>query len=162
MKLSMFLPFEPDRRGKLAQQCGVTHAIVKLAPELTGRNPPWDIDVLVEAKRRFSDAGFELAGLEGDQMDMTQIKLGRPGRDEDIELYCKMLRNMGELEIPLLCYNFMVGIGWFRTRTDIVERGGAFTSRFDQSDLTREQADCDQIISADEVWSNYRFFVEQQ
>jgi hypothetical protein len=40
MKLCMFLPFEPNRRWKIAQQADVTHAAVKLAPELTHREPP--------------------------------------------------------------------------------------------------------------------------
>ncbi|MDR0870104.1 MAG: hypothetical protein LBN39_04855, partial [Planctomycetaceae bacterium] len=65
MKLCMFLPFEPDSRWKIALQAGVTHAVVKLAPELTHREPPSNIETLIEAKRRFNDAGFELFGLEG-------------------------------------------------------------------------------------------------
>src|SRR5688500_10498870 len=140
MKLCMFLPFEPDRRWRLARQCGATHAVVKLAPELTGCNPPWDIDVLAEARRRFREAGFVLEGLEGDQMDMGRIKLGLDGRDEDIERYRRMLLNMGELGIPLLCYNFMAGVGWFRTRNDVPERGGAVTCAFDAADLRDEPA----------------------
>ncbi len=38
---------------------------------------------------------------------MNRIKLGLNGRDEDIGHFCQMLRNMGELGITLLCYNFM-------------------------------------------------------
>ncbi|MGN1275210.1 MAG: mannonate dehydratase [Thermoguttaceae bacterium] len=156
MKIGMFLPFNPDQRWTLARQVGVTHAIVKLAPELTGWKSPADsIDVLVEAKRRFNEAGFILEALEGDELDMSRIKLGQDGRDEDIERYCQMLRNMGELGIPLLCYNFMAGIGWHRTKFNIPERGGALTSEFDltQSDTVPE------IISAEQVWENYKYFI---
>ena len=88
MKIGMFLPFNPDQRWTLARQVGVTHAIVKLAPELTGWKSPADsIDVLAEAKRRFNEAGFILEALEGDELDMSRIKLGQDGRDEDIERY---------------------------------------------------------------------------
>ena len=156
MKIGMFLPFNPDQRWTLARQVGVTHAIVKLAPELTGWKSPADsIDVLAEAKRRFNEAGFILEALEGDELDMSRIKLGQDGRDEDIERYCQMLRNMGELGIPLLCYNFMAGIGWHRTKFNIPERGGALTSEFDltQSDTVPE------IISAEQVWENYKYFI---
>ncbi len=152
----MFLPFEPDRRWELARQAGATHAIVKLAPDLTGRKSPADsIDVLAEAKRRFHDAGFVLEALEGDEFDMSRIKLGLDGRDEDIERYCRMLRNMSEVGIPLICYNFMAGIGWSRTKFNIPERGGALTSEFDlsQSDSVSE------IISQEQVWENYRYFI---
>ncbi|MDO5565930.1 MAG: mannonate dehydratase [Planctomycetia bacterium] len=157
MKLTMFLPFEPDLRWELARQAGVTHAVVKLAPELTGRTPPWDIDVLAEVKRRFTQAGFVLYGLEGDQFDMSRIKLGLDGRDEDIARYRQMLDNMGELQIPLLCYNFMVGVGWFRTKTDVLERGGALTCRFDANDLPPEN---EVLISPEKVWDNYSYFIQ--
>lgn len=156
MKLTMFLPFEPDQRWQVARQAGVTHAVVKLAPELTGCLPPWNIDVLAEAKRRFTQAGFVLYGLEGDQFDMSRIKLGLDGRDEDIDHYRQMLENMGQLQIPLLCYNFMVGVGWFRTQTDVLERGGALTCRFAATDLAPES---DVHISPEKVWDNYAYFI---
>lgn len=159
MKLCMFLPFEPDRRWKIARQAGVTHAVVKLAPELTGLDPPSSIDVLAEAKRRFNDAGFELFGLEGDQLDMSRIKLGLDGRDEDIESYQMMLRNMGRLGIPFLCYNFMVGIGWFRNRT-VQERGGALTCAFELDEALKNE-DENRIIDSETVWENYRYFIER-
>ena len=159
MKLCMFLPFVPDRRWALARQAGVVCAVVKPAPELTGLDPPWNIDVLAEVKRRFNDAGFDLFGLEGDQFDMSRIKLGLDGRDEDIESYKKMLRNMGELGIPFLCYNFMVGIGWFRNRT-VTERGGALSSAFELDDSLRSEDD-DRIIDGETVWNNYRYFIER-
>jgi len=155
----MFLPFAPDRRWTLARQAGVGCAVVKPAPELTGLDPPWNIDVLAEVKRRFNDAGFDLFGLEGDQFDMSRIKLGLDGRDEDIESYKKMLRNMGELGIPFLCYNFMVGIGWFRNRT-VTERGGALSSAFELDDSLRSEDD-DRIIDGETVWNNYRYFIER-
>ncbi|MDO4575992.1 MAG: mannonate dehydratase [Planctomycetia bacterium] len=158
MKISMFLPFHPDRRWEVARQIGVTHAIVKLAPELTGFEPPYNIDVLVEAQRRFQDAGFVLEALEGDPMDMSRIKLGLPGRDEDIARYQTMLANMGELGIPLLCYNFMAGIGWYRTRTDVLERGGAITSSFDEDQVPH---DVPVKITPEQVWENYRYFISR-
>jgi mannonate dehydratase len=156
----MFLPFEPDRRWKIAQQAGVTCAVVKLAPELTHREPPFNIETLREAKKRFNNAGLELFGLEGDQFDMTRIKLGLEGRNEDIENYRKMLRNMGELGIPFLCYNFMVGIGWFRNRTKIQERGGALTSGFEMDETLKKENSVPKIESKT-VWEHYQYFLER-
>ncbi|MDR0335547.1 MAG: mannonate dehydratase [Planctomycetaceae bacterium] len=156
----MFLPFEPDRRWKIAQQAGVTCAVVKLAPELTRREPPSNLETLREAKQRFNNAGFELFGLEGDQFDMTRIKLGLEGRDHDIETYRNMLRNMGELGIPFLCYNFMVGVGWFRNRTTIHERGGAFTCGFELDEILKKE-DCERKIESNSVWEHYQYFLER-
>jgi len=159
MKLCVYLPFEPDRRWKLARQAGVECAVVKLAPDLTGRAPPSRIDVLAEAKRRFNDAGFELFGLEGDPFDMSRIKLGLDGRDKDIATYQTMLCNMGELGIPFLCYNFMVGVGWFRNRT-VKERGGALACAF-VLDQFQKNEDQNSIINSEAVWENYRYFIER-
>ena len=115
MKLSyLFFSDRPDQQWQLVAQMGVKYAFAKLAPELTGRLPPWDLNSLKFSQNVFTSHGFELIGLEGDQMDMTRIKLGLPGRDEDIERYQQMLINMGALGIKSLCYNFMFS-GWFRT-----------------------------------------------
>src|SRR5688500_11619218 len=107
MILTEFLPPRPQVLWQLSRQMGVTHAIVKCAPELTGTKPPWDMDALDKVRASLASEGLQLYGLEGDQFDMSRIKLGLPGRDEDLERYCRMLHNMGELGIPLLCYNFM-------------------------------------------------------
>lgn len=157
MRLGMMLPACPDIKWRLAAQLGVKYAITKAAPELTGQPAPWDMNSLRVIKERFAAAGFELAALEGDEFDMSRIKLGLPGRDEDIEKYRMMLRNMGELGIGLLCYNFMAGIGWYRTRTDLPERGGALTSGFDVRDIAGTQTEL--LISEEQLWDNYAYFI---
>ncbi len=157
MKLAMLLPAKPDIKWQLARQVGVARAVTKAAPELTGRPAPWDLDALRAAQQEFAASGFELAGLEGDQFDMSRIKLGRPGRDEDLERYRRMLKNLGELGIPLLCYNFMAGIGWYRSRVDLPERGGALTSGFRRADLPPEPAE--PIITEAQLWENYAYFI---
>ena len=103
MKLSfLFMGDKPDLRWSLVRQMGVKYAVAKLAPQLTGKEPIWNYDVLEQAKQTFESNGFELVALEGDQFDMTRIKLGLPGREEDAEHYCRMLENMGRLGINLL------------------------------------------------------------
>jgi mannonate dehydratase len=145
---------------QFARQMGICQAIVKAAPELTGLKPPWDLDSLRQIQRAFADAGLTIHGLEGDQFDMTRIKLGLDGRDEDIERYGQMLRNMAELGIRLLCYNFMPVIGWCRTKTDVLGRGGALFSRFDTRELTTELTEAGEV-TAERVWENYRHFIER-
>lgn len=161
MILTDFLPPTPDKSWNLALQLGVNHAIVKAAPELTGLKPPSDIDSLRCIQKRFEEAGFTLTGLEGDQFDMQRIKLGLPGRDEDLENYCRMLRNMGELGIPLLCYNFMATIGWCRTSVSVPTRGGALTSRFDIQELDNTLVPDAERVSEEQLWKNYAYFIEQ-
>ena len=161
MKLSfLFFSDKPDIKWDLVRQMGIKYAIAKLAPELTGKLPPWDFESLRSAKEKFAENGFELIGLEGDQMDMTRIKLGLSGRDEDIEKYKQMLRNMGRLGINLLCYNFMA-TGWFRTRKDIPERGGAQVTGFstEAAKLLPNTA-YGEVLSA-KIWENYTYFITE-
>jgi mannonate dehydratase len=159
MILADFLPAMRDVSWDYARQAGVTHAIVKCAPELTDLNPPWDIDALRTIQRRFADAGLTVIGLEGDEFDMQRIKLGQPGRDDDLERYQRMLANMGELGIRLLCYNFMATIGWCRTHVRVPARGGALTNRFQRSSLDPTPVPTNERATPDELWVNYTYFI---
>jgi len=161
MKLSIFLHPKPGINWQLAKQIGVNHAIAKLSPENTGQLPPWDRDSLARSLMTYNDFGFEVTGLEGDQFDMSRIKRGLPGRDEDIENYIKMLQNMGELGIPLLCYNFMVHIGWYRTQPGIEGRGGALVSGFSLKDVDNETPTEIGPLPVEEVFENYRYFIQK-
>ena len=160
MKITMLLPPTYDeRKWTLARQIGVRYAITKAMPSLSGKPAPYDRAALRSIQQEFTEAGFTLHGLEGDQFDMQPIKLGLPNRDEQIERYRQMLRNMGQLGIRLLCYNFMASIGWFRTRTDVTERGGALVSEFDADDA-QELVPEAQRISEEQLWDNLFYFLD--
>ncbi|WPJ94851.1 mannonate dehydratase [Coraliomargarita algicola] len=160
MILTDFLPAQPDRSWQLAKQIGINHAICKCAPELTKLAAPDNLTALRTIKDRFTAAGIRLYGLEGDEFDMQRIKLGLPGRDADIARYQQMLRNMGQLEIPLLCYNFMASIGWFRTDPAVPIRGGAISNRFRLSAVETKPIAPELQISESALWENYRYFIE--
>ena len=161
MKLSLLLPPKYDaRKWTLASQVGVNYAITKAMPELSGRPAPYDFEALKSIKHDFKEAGFELMGLEGDQFDMSAIKLGLPDRDEWIDKYRQMIRNMGELSIPLLCWNFMASVGWYRTRVDAVARGGALITEFDAATAERDKLPEDQCISEEKLWENIFYFLD--
>ena len=156
MKLGMMLPVNKNIQWDLASQLGVRYAITKAAPELSGLNDPSDFNSLKTVYDRFKEAGFTLYALEGDEFNMDRIKLGLKGRDEDIEKYRQMLVNMGKLGIKLLCYNFMGGIGWYRTDVDLKERGGAITSGFNINHVETVPLK----ITAEQMWDNYKYFID--
>jgi mannonate dehydratase len=160
MIIAEYLPPRPHVLWQLAGQMGIGHAIINAKPEKTGLGGVWERETLRQLQRDLAEAGLKLYGLEGDQFDMSRIKLGLAGRDEDIERFCAMLRHMGELGIPLLCYNFMAQIGWFRSKGDVAARGGALVSRFDVSDLPATATETGEV-SADEIWENYRYFIQR-
>ena len=157
MELGLMLPARQNIQWTLAAQLGVKQIVTKAAPELTGLPDPSDYEALKTVRDRFQEAGFTLYALEGDEFDMSRIKLGLPGRDEDIERYQKMLRNMGRLGLRLLCYNFMAGVGWFRSRNDLLERGGALTSGFDVRDIDNNVP---LKLTEEKLWENYAYFVK--
>jgi mannonate dehydratase len=162
MKLSfLFFGNRPDEKWHLVKQMGIEYAIAKLAPEITGDLPPYDFASFKKSKNIYEANGLNLYGLEGDQFDMNRIKFGLPGRDEDIELYKQMLVNMGQLGVPLLCYNFMAGIGWFRTTTDIEERAGALVSGFSSEEANKLPLTEFGIVPAEKIWENYQYFIQQ-
>lgn len=158
--LALMLGSEPCEKWHIARQLGVNRAITKLAPELTGMNPPWDARSLAVSKKRFDDFGIDLIGLEGDQFDMTRIKLGLPGRDEDIELYHRMLRGMGSLGISLLCYNFMAVFGWMRTSTSSPGRGGALCTKFEYEKIAGQAPSPFGEVSEASLWANLEYFLK--
>jgi D-mannonate dehydratase len=159
MILADFLPPKRDRSWDLAKQAGVTHVIARCHSRDTGLQPPWNLDALRTVHRNFADAGLKLIGLEGDEFDMRRIKLGLDGRDEDLELYQRMLANMGELGIGLLCYNFMATIGWCRTDTRVPARGGAVTNRFQLAALDPAPVPPEDRVTEEKLWDNYAYFL---
>ena len=156
MRLCLMLPAKPTLQWEIASQLGVEEVITKAAPELSGLGEPSDFASLEAVVKRFRERGLRVVGLEGDEMDMSRIKLGLPGRDDDLERYCRMLENMGRLGIEMICYNFMAGVGWYRSRNDLPERGGALTSGFDVREIDNSATP---VLSEEQLWSNYEYFI---
>ena len=122
----------------ILKQVGVEGAISRLDRRFDGDSNsgdrPWSYAPLHAMKRRYEEAGLELVGIE-DCPPMDKIRLGLPGRDEEIEAVCTLLRNMGKLEIPMLCYNWMACINWVRTEIARPGRGRAKVTAFRHRDM---------------------------
>ncbi|MFB3903782.1 MAG: mannonate dehydratase [Acidobacteriota bacterium] len=155
----MFWPGQ-DREIQLARQIGITHAIVCVRPSLAAVPRERYAETLAGIKACFESAGLVVAGVESHPVDAEKIKLGLPGRDEEIENYRAAIRALASLDIRLICYNFMAGLGWYRTNTHVVERGGALTSEFDLS-AAQEQGltEWGEVTEAS-IWENIKYFLE--
>ena len=89
-----------------------------------------------------------------------EIILGRTGRDESIEGWCCLIRDLGAAGIPTLGYNFR-GIGNFRTESTI-GRGAARYSTFDYEEFARNPQDHpDRAIDEATLRANLRYFIER-
>jgi mannonate dehydratase len=161
MKLALMLPPENEDRWTLARQIGVNYAIVSLNRVLNRTKPEQYLDAIAKIKATYESSGLTIAGVESHPVAAEKIKLGLPGRDEEIANYCAVIEAMGKVGIPMCCYNFMAGIGWYRTKVDVPERGGALTSEFDgkvaeEQGLTRWGE-----ISEEKIWDNITYFLER-
>ena len=72
-----------------------------------------ELYILAKAKAEYETGGIPLEVIES-RPPMEKIKLGLPGRDEEIEVVCELLRNMGKLGIPAWCYAWMPVLGVMR------------------------------------------------
>lgn len=158
MRLASVLTPLSDHHLALAAQCGVQ--------DITVRYPGADLRKLAETQRRIEAHGMRLAIVEG-YLPIERLKLGR---DDGAELSVMklLLREMGRLGIPLLCYNFMAGTDWVRTRLDAPERGGAWVTEFDLAAAERAvslgataSAISGERISAEQLWSNLESFLRE-
>ncbi len=152
--------FGPDEseRWKIAQQLGLKHAIVGVSGVLGKVRREDYATTLIDLHSRFKSAGLQIAGVESHPVNAEKIKLGIEGRDEEIENYKWAISGLKRAGIPMVCYNFMAGIGWYRTNTAYPERGGALSSEFDASMAAKEGLTKYGEISEEKMWANMEHF----
>ena len=115
-------------------------------------------------RQRVESAGLRLFAIENMPWDWTdKIKLGLDGRDEQIDNFCKSLRNMGAAGIPAIGYNFrpptVTGYG-VRTSQSAPGRGGAKQTAFNY-DLIKDHPFGDYgEVSAEQMWDNLEYFLK--
>jgi mannonate dehydratase len=156
----MFLPPQPNEMWRLAVQLGVTDAVSVLPRLLPTGQPVWDFSSLLLMKQRFADAGLTLSVIEN-WPPMDHIRLGLQGRDEEIEHICEMLSNMGAVGIGVWCYNFMAVLGWLRTSTSTLGRGGALVTSYDHSLMRDAPLTEFGTVSEEKLWDNFAYFLER-
>lgn len=168
-----------DEKLRFAAQIGAT-GIQMNNPSLPG-DTSWeeaDIRALVD---RVEAAGLLFEAIENVPTHFyDKAMLGLPGRDEQIENYCRTVRNIGRAGIPILGLHFMPNSVW-RTERRAPGRGGAGNTRFDMATVegtdkagwrsfmptTLGRADSmpvfderDGIVTADMMWDNYTYFMD--
>lgn len=153
-----FAPF-PDATWALAKQAGVTHAVSSLAAE-SADGMPWDFMPLLRLQQRFAAHGLELAVIETGFPWLHAGKLGLPGRDEEIERCRTLIRNLGAVGVPVVCWNFMAVLNWTRTSTTVPSRGGAFVTGYDHALMANAPLTEAGPVSEDTLWDSLRYVME--
>jgi mannonate dehydratase len=169
-----------DEKLRFAAQMGVS-GIQMNTPKLPGETHWQEADVraLVEKVRAW---GLAMEAIENVPVHFyNKAMLGLPGRDEQIENYCKTLRAVARAGVPVLGFHFMPNSVW-RTDRMAPGRGGAGCTQFDMA-VVDEVADADglrrflptglghqsamplrgnnePVISYDEMFANYAYFIK--
>ena len=143
----------------LAAQTGVAEIVV--------RYPGPDLSVLDQLTAQIESYGMRIGVVEG-YLPIDNIKLGRDDGTE-MEQMKGLVRHLGEIGVPLICYNFMAGTDWIRTSVDAPERGGAKVTAFDIADLASARIpghppfreSLEPGAKSDQLWVNLEAFLTQ-
>lgn len=162
MKLAMAY-FYPGHEKKIAlsKQLGVDRAVINVCSQKTPlpENGKWDFTPLREKTAAFLREGIKPEVIEG-PTPLEQTKLGLPGRDGEIEVFCRLLEVMDELDIRTVCYNWMPVIGWFRSATEVPARGGATVTGYRHADMKGAPLTEYGEVSAEQLWENLEYFLK--
>ncbi|MCY7303453.1 MAG: mannonate dehydratase [Thermoleophilia bacterium] len=120
---------------------------------------PWQLGPLTLYRQQVEDAGFRLTVLE-DNPPMDRLRLGLPGREEELETVLDLLRTMGRLGIEVWCYNWMPIVSWSRTSVARPGRSGAEVTAFDASVWADNPAP-GAPVAEELLWETLAWFLER-
>jgi len=155
MILTDYFRSKHDSTWDLALQCGVKYGTIRL-PEET------DYDVTSLSQLKAVTDGFISYGIKPLIVEPLpnslhdHIKLGDCERDRCIEDFIKLMKNLHEVGIETVCFNFMAHYGWTRTSSSYPERGGATVTGFDLSRFSADETE----LSREKIWDNFVYFIK--
>lgn len=143
------------------RQAGVTRAVGQFyrRPFIADGEQPWDFLPLTRLKKQYANYGFTLDVIE-DRPPLNLTKRGLPGRDQEIEQVITLIRNMGRLEIPVWCYEWMADFNWLRTDTAVPARGGSFVTGFSLRDLQNAPPSEHGPLAEETLWASLAYFLD--
>lgn len=151
---------------RFAKQAGCSHVVAHLANYYSGndivqatddktnygfgiaKDSIWGKDSLWNLKKSMEQEGLALAAIENfDPCDWYDVLLDGPRKQEQMEYLKEIIRNVGEVGIPVFGYNFSLAGVWGHQRK-MAARGGADTAVFHAGELALNAP-----IPKGEVWN---------
>ena len=161
MCLAYFAGKEP-RKIELAKQMGVLGAVGGISPKMVGMDTAnnWEFEVVKAVKESWEKEGLKLTVIEGPPSLNTKTKLGLAGRDEEIANFITFLKNISQVGIDTVCYNWMPLISWARSDKAMPDRGGALVMGFDADKIEGETITEYGTLTHDLMWKNLEYFLK--
>jgi len=125
----------------------------------------WETKDLIDLRQAMNEFELELFSLAHTPSHRLQkILLGLPGRDEEIEHWCKSLQAMGEAGIPILQYSWHTNVGsnhinW-HTFTGHKIRGGALAEGFDYAQAQSIAPTDIGTVTQERMWESLEYFLK--
>jgi mannonate dehydratase len=156
IRFAIHCPPEPSYL-RLAKQMGLTDIVT--SPPRSEPGPVQSQAAWVQLRQQVEAAGLTLSVIESIPMS-DRIKLGQPGRDEDIDAYRQSVRAMGAAGIPILCYNWMAVLFVLRTSATTRVRGEALSISYEHALSERGPVPPSPVPVTEELlWANLAYFL---
>jgi len=148
----------------MVKQCGIDYVVGTLdwtrGLDVEKDDLPWSYMSLVRLKSAYENGGFQLEVIEN-RPPLNKAKLGLPGRDEEIDAVCDLIRNIGKLGIAVWCYEWMPVMNWMRTSTTIPTRGGALVTGYNHQLMQQAPLTDYGEVTEERLWETLQYFLER-
>lgn len=159
MRIAIGLPGDAtDEHLTLAKQLGCSGVVLATPQRLPGENR-WEYEDLVRLRAWVEGFDLRLEAIQNwPARFFDKIRLGLPGREEQLAHCQETIRNVGRAGIPILGYNWRPN-PLYRTGTK-PGRGGAAVTTFDLALAQDLPLSHGRVYSADEIWDNYAYYIK--
>lgn len=161
-----------DETFAFGRQIGATDFVGGDARPLSLKKGYLVFQDLMLMRNQIEDAGLKWTATNVPEEWTDKIKLGLPGRDDQITSWCKSIENMGAVGIPAIIYFFSLrsGFGHYGLRTSRTTpgRGSAKVTSYDHDliqgakmDFWDTSVEPSAEVTDQQVWDNVTYFLER-